>query len=88
MLLVSQDFLASQFVIKKELPSIMQAAADEGLKVIWIPLSAGLYERHGLDRIQAAHDPRQPLDTLSEAQQRVVLTSIARKIFELFPLSS
>jgi ubiquinone/menaquinone biosynthesis C-methylase UbiE len=84
-LLVSQDFLASEFIIKKELPSIMHAAAHEGLKIIWIPLSAGLYERQGLDRIQAAHNPNEPLETLPEPQQRGVLASIARKILALIP---
>ena len=84
-LLVSQDFLTSKFIIERELPSIKQAAANGNLRIIWIPLSAGLYEIQGLDRIQAVHDPNQPLDTLPEPQQRAALASISRKVLALIP---
>ena len=65
-LLVTKDFLASTFITDKELPAIFQARANDGLKLVWIPVSACVYEEHGFHKIQAAHDPEQPLDTLSE----------------------
>jgi hypothetical protein len=89
-LLVSSDFLASDFITGKELPAIFQARAKDGLKIVWILVSACVYEQHGFDKIQAAHaDLKQPLDTLTEPMQNVALADIVRRhILELVPSDS
>lgn len=79
-LLVSPDFLASKFIVDEELPHFLQAAEKEGLTILWVPLRPGLYEESEVWPYQAAHDPKQPLSTLSPAQQETALTEIARKI--------
>jgi TIR domain len=80
--LVSPVFLASDFINEIELPELLVAAKKNNVRVMWILVSASLYEETGLRNYQAAHDISQPLDQLSPARQNEVLVSICRKIEE------
>ena len=80
MLLVSDNFLASDFIDKEELPPLLEASKQAGLKIIWIYLSSCLYEYTPIARYQAAHDITQPLNVLTEAQQKTVLAKICEEI--------
>jgi hypothetical protein len=74
-LLVSPDFLASDFILDEELQPLLAKPT-----VFWIAISHSLYRVTPLEEIQAAHDPSQPLDTLSEAEQNRVLVEILGKL--------
>lgn len=78
--LVSASLLASSFVNDVELPAIVDAARAGRLTLIWFTVSAAGWEVTPLAQLQAAHDPRQPLDTLSPADAQGALVDIARKI--------
>jgi class 3 adenylate cyclase len=82
-MLVSSNFLASDFIAEVELPALLTAAAEEGLQVCWILVSACLHETSGLSRFQAAHDISRPLDSLTPAELNGTLASIAREINRL-----
>jgi TOMM system kinase/cyclase fusion protein len=82
-MLVSSNFLASDFIAEIELPALLTAAAEEGLQVCWILVSACLHETSGLSRFQAAHDISRPLDSLTPAELNGTLASIAREINRL-----
>jgi hypothetical protein len=45
LLLVSSDFLASEFVTNSELPQLLTAAEEEGLRILWVPLRPSLVRR-------------------------------------------
>jgi len=79
-LLVSQNFLASRFISKQELPPLLNAARDEGVTIFWIYLSSCLYERTEIALYQAAHDISQPLDRLPKARRQSVLSEICAKL--------
>ena len=79
-LLVSPEFLASDFIADNELPTILNAAENEDLTIIWIPVSSSLYNETSIEDYQAAHDPSEPLDKLSDAAKNEALVAICRKI--------
>ncbi|MFN6568677.1 COR domain-containing protein [Dendronalium sp. ChiSLP03b] len=79
-LMVSPNFLASDFIADNELPPLLDAAETEGLTIIWIPLSYSLYEETEIEKYGAAHPPSQPLDTLKPEEQNRVWVDICKKI--------
>jgi len=79
-LLVSPNFLASDFIAEKELPPLLAAAQSEGLKIIWIPISYSSYEETEIEKYQSAHSPNQPLASLDKAAQDQAWVSICKKI--------
>ncbi len=79
-LLVSKEFLASDFIRDQELP-VLLAAADRGeVKLLWLHLSPALYEATPLNDYQAAHDPARTLASLSPVEQDQALKDIAKRI--------
>jgi formylglycine-generating enzyme required for sulfatase activity len=87
-LLVSPDFLASEFIYENELPKLLEAASKEGLTILWIPVRPSLCKETAIARFQAAYDPKKPLSTLPPAQQEVELVHIAEKLIAVRPLPS
>ncbi|NET60188.1 MAG: TIR domain-containing protein [Symploca sp. SIO2E6] len=79
-LMVSSNFLASDFIAEQELPPLLMAAAEEGLTIMWVYVSACMYEESEIEAYQAAHDLSQPLDTLSSGELNLVLREIGQKI--------
>ena len=80
LLLVSPNFIASDFIYKNELPPLLNAAENEGLKVFWIPISYSPYEDTGFEKYQAAHSPQAPLDTLDKPMRNKAWSEIYKKI--------
>lgn len=78
-LLVSANFLASDFIASKELPKIL-SAQKRGLVIFWIPVSAAAFKQTELAKFQAASDPSKPLDSLPNSEQQKVLVQIAERI--------
>lgn len=79
-LLVSSEFLNSDFVRKHELPYLFKAVEEKGLKLFWIPVSFCLFEETDLQNYKAAGDPQAPLDSLSKAEAGKLLVEIGKII--------
>jgi tetratricopeptide (TPR) repeat protein len=80
--LVSADFLASTYVMDQELPAIIKAADEGGLRLLWVYISAAGWEETQLSRFQATHDTKRPLDSRPESEQDEILKSVARQVKE------
>ena len=83
LLLVSPNFLASDFINNEELPYLLKAAERRGVKLMWVLLRNCLYKRTDLARYQAAHDVARPLSHLSEPERDDALVAICEQIAEL-----
>jgi hypothetical protein len=81
-LLVSQNFLASEFIPEEELSPILQSVKNEGVSILWIAVSESTYEDTGIEKFQAVNDPRMPLDTLPPHELNKQLKEIFKKIKE------
>ncbi|MBC7930528.1 MAG: toll/interleukin-1 receptor domain-containing protein [Rubrivivax sp.] len=81
-LLVSPKFLSSQFIRREELPPLLAAAQDEGLRIIWIAISKSSYDKTWLGKYQAANDPNEPLRKFEQWKRDEVLVDVCKKIAE------
>jgi hypothetical protein len=79
-LLVSANYLASDFVVEQELPLLLAKAQAEGLTVIWIPISSSAWQLTPISEYQPAQNPTKPLAKLDSATREEVLVRISKEI--------
>ena len=80
-LLVSADFLAEDSTWKRELPYCIEAAQNNELELVWIPVRTSDYQYTDLTHFEAAQDVEHPLASLEEeGEQDKVLLSIVERI--------
>jgi formylglycine-generating enzyme required for sulfatase activity len=82
LLLVSSDFLASEFVTNSELPQLLAAAEaeEEGLRILWVPVRPSLVGLTPISAYQALGDPARPLAGMNPVEQDEALVKIALAI--------
>jgi hemoglobin-like flavoprotein len=82
LLLVTRHFLNSEFITDVELKRLLGLAKTEGIAIYWVPISAALYKETPLASIQAAWNPEQPLESLTQAAQHEAVQHICLQIVE------
>jgi hypothetical protein len=80
LLLISPDFLDSDFINRDELPRLLAAAEIEGLTIIWIPLRPSLVAFTPIIEFQAAISPTRPLNAMRAAERETAFVRIAEAI--------
>ena len=68
-LLVSSDFLASDFIAQNELPPLLQAAATRGVLILCLIIGFSAFADTPLATFQTVNPPSDPLNKLSTWQQ-------------------
>jgi hypothetical protein len=79
-LLVSPNFLASEFFANDELPPLWKAAVEEGLIILWVAVRHSLYGETAIAAYQAVNNPARPLAALSASEQDEEFVKIAQQI--------
>ena len=80
LLLVSDHFLASEFVMGQEVPKLLAAAKTEGVRVLWVSLTSCLVEETEIYQYQPVLPPSPPLDKIAEAEVKDALKTIGLEI--------
>jgi len=80
-LLVSADFMASDFIVNDELPPLLSKAEVNGTKILPVIISPCRFSREpSLNRFQAANPPNKPLSALSEGEKETIYDKLAHDI--------
>jgi GAF domain-containing protein len=82
-LLVSPHFVASEFIMKKELPLLRRLHKKGSLRLFWIAISAASFDSGQLGHLQASNNLTKPLDTLTEGERNSVLVRFAQRVKEV-----
>jgi hypothetical protein len=88
LLLVTPNFLASDYIVDKELSLILKRAQEGELMIYWIAVSYSAYKLTALSKIQSANNPAKPLDELSKPERDKTLVQIAEKIADAMDINA
>ncbi len=82
LLLVSPAFLASDFIMKHELPYLLRAHEEGRARIVFAIIGQCFWDETPLKNLQAAHDPGEPLDGLTETRRNEVIKSVCRTLVD------
>lgn len=83
-LLVSTDFLASDFINNHELPPLLKAAKKGGATILPLILKPCMYTDHPeLKEFEAVNIPEKSLIAMSENEREETLVKLSKRILEL-----
>ena len=81
LLLISADFLASDFIAKNELPPLLEAAKKEGAVIMPLIVSPSRFKStKNLSQFQAFNDSARPLINMSKGEQEELLVKASDEI--------
>lgn len=86
-LLISADFLASEFIRNNELPPLLEAARTDGVKIMPVILGHCGYESMPhLKKFQAINSPSKPVSSMSVTARDKLWAQLAKSIADELPL--
>ena len=84
-LLISADFLASDFILDNELPPLLHAAEEKGTLIIPVIVSPCRFIREkSLVEFQAINPPDEPLSLVDDNEREVIYDAIAQRVEKSF----
>lgn len=88
-LLLSADFLASDYLVDEQLPVLLTAAEREGVAIMPVLVKPCRYRQfQSLERFCPVNAPERALILLSEGEQEEVFARLATQIDEIFTTPS
>ncbi|HVI43177.1 MAG TPA: TIR domain-containing protein, partial [Anaerovoracaceae bacterium] len=86
LLLVSQNFIASDFIHNEELPELTKAAKEDGALLLWLPISHCTWELTSVADFQSAVDtnPSHPLSEMTKAEKDLIYKKLSLEIKKAF----
>ena len=84
-LLVSSDFLASDFIDEVELPQLLKAAESAGALILSVILNPckGNFSRSDLQEFQTVNSPSQPLSSMDNNGKDEIFNKLTERIVEV-----
>lgn len=80
-LLVSQNFLSSDFITSNELPPLLEAAAEKGATILPVIVTPCRFvDTKELSQFQSVNSPDRPLSGMSINKQNEVLLKVSREV--------
>lgn len=80
-LLISPDFLASDFINNNELPPLLASAKSHGVVILPVIVSPCRFaETKSLSQFQAVNSPSQPLSMLTRAKQEAIFVEVSKAV--------
>ena len=80
-LLVSADFLGSEFITEVELPTLLAAAEEQGLRVVPVIVKPCRFRQTArLSAFQSLNPPERPVVAMSEAEREVLWVRLSEEI--------
>jgi hypothetical protein len=83
-LLISADYLASDFIADVELPQILARAETGDLRILSLILSAGLFKYTDLNIYQAVNPPSNPIASMPADKREVVFAQVAKVVRDIW----
>jgi hypothetical protein len=85
-LLISVDYLASDFIMEHELPQLLKGSEEEGVTILPVIIGPCGFKYTDLARFQAVNDPSMPLSRMSKYEKDEVWNKVVETI--LNPVNS
>ena len=82
-LLVTQDYLASDPIEKNQLLPLLEKAEKRGMKILWIAVRWSTVDDSKIAKYGPLNDPNRPLEALTESERNQVYRQIVEKIKDL-----
>jgi hypothetical protein len=79
-LLISPDFLASDFIHEHELGPLLKKADEHGVTILWVPVRDSAYKQTPLTNYQAVIDPMKPLARMNTPKRDQAWVKICDEI--------
>ena len=84
-LLITMDFLASEFIQNNELPTLLKNAETKGTIIISVIVGHSRFLDSNLSEFLALNEPRSPLNSLKKSDQDKILVKLTYEVEQHLP---